>query len=333
MSRTRTPDSATQVARTRLLDTVAAEHIGEFVDVRDEESLDNSVSLATYTFESSDPAYPGWYWAVTLASLQGQSEATVSEVNLLPGSLALVPQPWRPWASRVEPGDLGVGDLLAPEPNDPRLTAGFTEVDEVASDAAPLHPVQWELGLGREKILSVEGAQAAVSRWWEGQTGPRAAMAKAAPANCGTCGFMVAVGGSLGQAFGLCANQYGAADGHVVALTFGCGAHSSVRLDEVSAVQVVKLVIDDDSDELEDGSHLPDFVADNEVSDQDDSDGDVSEDDSDDDSSDNDIDVQQDAELDYLEHLEGEASDDLDGSDDDESGSELLDTDSDLVGN
>ena len=37
------------------------------------------------------------------------------------------------------------------------------------------------------------------------------------------------IGGALGQAFGVCANVMSPADGHVVALAFGCGAHSEVE--------------------------------------------------------------------------------------------------------
>ena len=41
-----------------------------------------------------------------------------------------------------------------------------------------------------------------------------------------TCGFLVRLGGLLGQAFGVCANEYSPSDGHVVTIDHGCGAHS-----------------------------------------------------------------------------------------------------------
>ena len=41
-----------------------------------------------------------------------------------------------------------------------------------------------------------------------------------------TCGFVVRLGGLLGQAFGVCANEYSPSDGHVVTMDHGCGAHS-----------------------------------------------------------------------------------------------------------
>ena len=84
-------------------------------------------------------------------------------------------------------------------------------------------------------------------------------MAKAAPADCATCGFLVAIGGSLGQAFGICGNEYGAADGQLVAMSFGCGAHSSVRVDHLPPVPVVGLVVDDAGDDVADASDVPDY--------------------------------------------------------------------------
>jgi hypothetical protein len=41
-----------------------------------------------------------------------------------------------------------------------------------------------------------------------------------------TCGFVVRLGGLLGQAFGVCANESSPSDGHVVTMDHGCGAHS-----------------------------------------------------------------------------------------------------------
>jgi hypothetical protein len=66
----------------------------------------------------------------------------------------------------------------------------------------------------------------------------------------------------MGQVFGVCGNEFGAADGQVVATTFGCGAHSSVRLEQATPIPVVDLVIDDQADEQSDSSDLPDYVAD-----------------------------------------------------------------------
>jgi len=260
-----TTTSAVEIARSALLDSIPADHVGKALDSVVEPTEDSSVTITSYTFECTSPGYPGWYWEVSLVEVSGQAELSVSEVNLLPGSAAVVPEQWKPWADRVEAGDLGVGDLLPVSENDERLTAGFTalgDLDELAEDLAPLHPVQWELGLGREQVLSTIGLERAVDRWFEKQNGPRSAMAKSAPAQCGSCGFLVAIGGSIGQVFGVCGNEFGAADGQVVATTFGCGAHSSVRVAQSTPIPVVDLVIDDRADEQSDSSDLPDYVAD-----------------------------------------------------------------------
>ena len=269
-----TKTSAVEIARQALLESIPADHIGKALDSVVEPSEDSSVAITSYTFECTSPGYPGWYWEVSVAEVNGQVDLSISEINLLPGAAALVPSQWKPWAERVEPGDLGVGDLLPAPENDERLTAGFTaiaDLDDLSDDLAPLHPAQWELGLGREKVLSTIGLERAVDRWFEKLNGPRSAMAKSAPASCGSCGFLVAIGGSIGQVFGVCGNEFGAADGQIVATTFGCGAHSSVRIENATPIPVVDLVIDDQADEQSDSSDLPDYVADP-IVDQDDSD-------------------------------------------------------------
>jgi len=267
-----TATSAIDLARSALLESIPADHVGKALDSVVEPTEDSSVTITSYTFECTSPGYPGWYWEVSLVEIKGQTELTVSEINLLPGSAALVPEKWKPWADRIEAGDLGVGDLLPVSENDERLTAGFTalgELEDLSDDLAPLHPAQWELGLGREKVLSTVGLERAVDRWFEKLNGPRSAMAKSAPANCGSCGFLVPIGGSIGQVFGVCGNEFGAADGQVVATTFGCGAHSSVRVEQATPIPVVDLVIDDRADEQSDSSDLPEYVADPEPVDSD----------------------------------------------------------------
>jgi hypothetical protein len=55
-------------------------------------------------------------------------------------------------------------------------------------------------------------------------------MAQAAPASCVSCGFLTPIGGSLGQAFGVCANEFSPADGRIVSLAYGCGGHSEAAV-------------------------------------------------------------------------------------------------------
>ncbi|WP_460799770.1 DUF3027 domain-containing protein [Microbacterium sp. GXF0217] len=58
---------------------------------------DGSVSLR---FENRLGGYPGWYWTVTVAVVDG-AEPTVLEVELLPGDGALLAPDWVPWAERL----------------------------------------------------------------------------------------------------------------------------------------------------------------------------------------------------------------------------------------
>ncbi|MSV42160.1 MAG: DUF3027 domain-containing protein [Actinobacteria bacterium] len=237
--------SAVDLARSAVLEIAPAEHIGDHLEVTSDTDL-----MATHWFTCLNGGYQGWRWAVTVVRVPDSDLVTISEVVLLPGSGALLAPAWLPWSERVRPGDLGPGDLYPTSPDDPRLEPGYTGVDaldegdETASPTAPLRPEQWELGLGRERVLSAYGRDLAVERWYEGDHGPDSAMAKAAPGDCGSCGFMLAIGGLVGQAFGVCANPFGA-DGRVVALRFGCGAHSSAREIEGTGVPVTEIAIDE----------------------------------------------------------------------------------------
>ena len=237
--------AAVDLARSAVLEIAPAEHVGEHV-----EAVADADLLVTHFFACTSTAYRGWRWAVTVVRVADADSATVAEVVLLPGSDALLPPAWVPWNERVRPGDLSPGDLFPTEPDDPRLEPGYTGLDaleaddETASPVAPLRPEQWQLGLGREQVLSAYGRDLAAERWWDGEYGPDAPMAKAAPGPCGSCGFLLPMGGLVGQAFGVCANPFGA-DGRVVSLGYGCGAHSSVRAIEGTGVPVTDIVVDE----------------------------------------------------------------------------------------
>ncbi|MFB7721297.1 DUF3027 domain-containing protein [Nocardia sp. NPDC056100] len=180
-------------------------------------------SAATHHFEATLPGYRGWQWAVVVAAPPEATRVTVSESALLPGPDALVAPDFLPWDQRIRPGDLAPGDLLAPPLHDPRLVPGY-----IASGDPVVDEVALELGLGRPRVLSREGREEAADRWFS-EFGPDTDMARAAPATCGTCGFFVPLAGGLRAAFGVCANAMGA-DGRVVSLEYGCGAHSDTEL-------------------------------------------------------------------------------------------------------
>lgn len=212
-----------------------AENVGDHVGVAHEDAV--SVS---HLFESTLPGYRGWHWSVTVATAGDDAPVTISEVVLQPGPDALVAPRWVPWERRVRPGDLGVGDLLPTEPDDPRLAPAY-----VQSDDPEVEQVSREIGLGRVRVMSRYGREEAAARWHHGEFGPRSDMARAAPDVCGTCGYYLQLAGSLRAAFGVCGNEFSPADGHVVHARFGCGAHSEVRVETNSSVPVAELVYDD----------------------------------------------------------------------------------------
>ncbi len=192
--------------------------------------------VVTHSFASTDPAYVGWRWAVTVARADGTDQVTVDEVVLLPGSGALVAPAWVPWSERVQPGDLSPGDLLPPPLDDPRIVPAYAETElELAAETF------WELGLGRPRVLSADGRTDAAERWYDGTHGPATPMARQAPGQCLDCAFRLPLAGSLRALFGVCANAFAPDDGTVVSLDHGCGAHSEVpqQLTHVSGTALV----------------------------------------------------------------------------------------------
>ncbi len=215
------------------------EHLGASSDAEP-----GSGPVVTHSFASTDPAYVGWRWAVTLARAEGSAEVTVDEVVLLPGHGALLAPAWLPWSERVAAGDLSPGDLLPTEQGDLRLVPSYAGPDDGDLDLAD--EVWDELGLGRARVLSIEGRADAAERWFEGDAGPHAPIAKQAPGTCDGCGFLVPLGGALRAAFGVCANAYAPDDGRVVALAHGCGAHSETTVDSAHAATAGLATIEDD---------------------------------------------------------------------------------------
>ena len=216
---------AVDAAREAACAEAPAGTVGEHLGVHAEDER-----VVTHTFACTDPGYVGWHWAVTVSRAPRATSVTVDEVVLLPGEGAIVAPPWVPWSERVQPGDLVVGIVWPTPADDVRLVPGFTGADDLEGLAsrAPIHPSQWEIGLGRARVLSVEGLEGAADRWHAGEFGPDSAMARSVDSACASCGFLVTIGGPLGQAFGVCAQVMSPADGRVVALDYGCGAHSEI---------------------------------------------------------------------------------------------------------
>lgn len=228
--------AAVDVAREALHEEVESTQVGDHLGMIAEGPL-----VVTHYFASDVPGYRGWRWAVTLTRAPDGEKVTVDETALIPDVDALLAPVWVPWKNRVQSGDLGAGDVLVTAPDDPRLVVGMVDNDTVEADD-DLEPAHWELGLGRLRMLSPEGRREAAHRWYR-EAGPRSSIARAADMPCSTCGFLLLIGGPLGQAFGVCANGFSPVDGRIVAMDFGCGAHSETV--QAATVPVADIVVDE----------------------------------------------------------------------------------------
>lgn len=225
--------AAVDLARGAVLDDHVGDHLGAVAE---------GDRVVTHFFACTLPGYRGWRWSVTVARAPRSKHVTVSETVLLPGDEALIPPAWVPWHERLQPGDLGVGDLLPTAPDDDRLVPGY-----VLSDDPAVEEVSWELGLGRRRVMSREGRAETAQRWYDADHGPEAAISVAAPpeARCGMCGFYLPLAGSLRKSFGVCGNLFAPDDGRVVSVDHGCGAHSEVLTAGSAPVAELPTVYDD----------------------------------------------------------------------------------------
>lgn len=204
--------------------------------------------LVSHTFACTMRGYRGWHWTVTLARASRAKAVTVCEVELLPGAEAILAPAWLPWSERLRPGDIGPGDVLPFQADDPRLEPGYTPTGDAEPDRVAIE----ELALARIRVLSLDGKDEAAQRWYGGSHGPTAAGAIQSAAGCGSCGFLVPIQGTLGQLFGVCANEWSDDDGQVVSFDHGCGAHSETDAPvQPTDWPETELVIDEMSVDLE----------------------------------------------------------------------------------
>ncbi|MEV1287814.1 DUF3027 domain-containing protein [Micromonospora sp. NPDC049679] len=210
--------NAVDVARDALTEVVDPADVGAHVSATAEGDR-----MVTHLFDCHQAGYRGWRWGVTVTRVPRSKHVTVCETVLLPGPDAMLAPGWLPWQERLQPGDLGVGDLLPSPPDDERLAPGY-----LLSDDPAVEEVSWELGLGRSRVMSREGRAETAQRWYDGDHGPDAPISAGAPraARCGTCGFYLPLAGALRRAFGVCGNVYAPDDGRAVSVDHGCGAHS-----------------------------------------------------------------------------------------------------------
>jgi hypothetical protein len=216
--------AAVDLARAAAVETAGEAEVGEYLGAAAEDDR-----VVTHLFDCLHPGYAGWHWAVTVVRALRAKEATVNEVVLLPGDAALQAPPWVPWAERIAPGDVAPGMLMPTPDNDPRLEPGYTAGADpkTPDEAIEIRAVVRELGLGRQRVLTLYGRDLAALRWLAAR-GPDTEAARQAPAPCATCGYLIRLRGGLGACFGVCANEYAPADGRVVSVDHGCGAHSDV---------------------------------------------------------------------------------------------------------
>lgn len=228
-----------------MLDGQVGDHLG---------ALAEGDRVVTHLFECTLSGYRGWRWAVTVARAPRSKQVTVSETVLLPGDEALLAPSWVPWNERLKPGDLGIGDVLPTPSDDERLAPGYLLSDDPAVEEA-----SWELGLGRQRVMSRHGRADTAERWYESEHGPAAPISVAAPpaARCGMCAFYLPLAGSLRLLFGVCGNLFAPDDGSVVTADHGCGAHSEVLIDATEAIDELPTVYDDSEVENVDVEQTP----------------------------------------------------------------------------
>src|SRR5699024_7917094 len=155
---------ATELARRALSDVTGPGEVGEHLRV--EATGDRLVS---HVFACTLPGYRGWTWVAVLARAPRAKTPTVAETALLPGEDALLAPDWEPWSQRLQPEDVGADDLLPDQADDERLEQGYEATGDEEADRL----AQWELGLGRARVLSAEGRADAAERWIDGEFGPR----------------------------------------------------------------------------------------------------------------------------------------------------------------
>ena len=216
--------STLELARSAAIaDAGSADLVGADVSVE----IDDDGRVETYLFEAHLAGYTGWRWCVTIAIVDKKSEPTICDVVVLPGPDALLAPEWVAYRDRIQPGDVGVGDIVPSSLDDTRLVPSVHSL--IADEDLDAMQV-FELGLGRARVMSIEGRDQASKRWYESDRGPQSPIAQSAPKPCSSCAFFLPIAGSLRASFGVCANAISPEDARVVSVDHGCGAHSEAKL-------------------------------------------------------------------------------------------------------
>ena len=178
---------AVDEARVALVEQVGADVVGD-----PQGFVTEGEHAVTQYFDCTQPGYPGWRWAVTVAHAEGHDGVTIDEIVLLPGEASITAPPWVPYRERIQPGDLSPGDILPTDEDDARLVPAYLSgdpgddaPDDILGDAVDgrvFREVSDELGLGRARVLSLEGRELAADRWYDERAGPRVAAVPAGSA-------------------------------------------------------------------------------------------------------------------------------------------------------
>jgi len=207
---------AQEIARSAALgDAEKPSQVGNFISVE----FDDQDRVATYLFDADIQGYKGWRWCVTVAKVDASAQPTVCDVVVLPGPDSLLAPEWIEYKDRILPEDIQPGVIVPSVLDDTRLVPGANALIQ-----------DYELGLARPRVLSIEGRDQASKRWYTGDRGPNTPLAQNAPKPCQSCGFFIPIAGSLRASFGVCANAIAPDDARVVSVDHGCGAHSEATL-------------------------------------------------------------------------------------------------------
>ena len=215
--------SVVEAAREAVLAEAGVETLGPHLGKRQVD--DNSYELM---FATRLAGYRGWYWSVLMSAPDGQSAPTIADVALIQGERAVQAPAWKQWSTRVKPGDHGVSELLPDSEQDMRLTPGYTGEGVNDDWQSESKLVWWQLGLGRRHLLSSEGRNQIMNRWYSSPRGPNLEEEIDHAFSCQTCAFYLPLSGQMGAVFGACANYFAHDEGKVVSFDHGCSAHSEL---------------------------------------------------------------------------------------------------------
>ncbi|SDK24605.1 Protein of unknown function [Cryobacterium psychrotolerans] len=87
---------AVDVARAALIEITPADTIGEPVG-----HIVEGEHVVSLLFDCLMTGYPGWHWTVSLSRIDGDSQPSVLETELMPGGEALLAPEWVPWSDRL----------------------------------------------------------------------------------------------------------------------------------------------------------------------------------------------------------------------------------------